>query len=124
MLARSGKFFRNLLLRQFRESVAKTVNISNIKSNIFELVLSFIYFEEDFVKLPANTLLQEGWMNLLKAAHYFDLPKLSLFCESCLLHFIKPANIFYLLENSITYNCELLEKGCLTYIMNKYSILF
>jgi hypothetical protein len=119
MLACAGPFFKNLLVKNFQESSSEIINISNITARMFNIILSYIYFEDDFLESPAKSLQEQEWIALIKASHYLSLWKLISFCESRLIELLKPDNIFYFLELTVTYHLEILEKGCLEYTLNK-----
>ena len=120
LLVSSGKFFKNLFLHGFMESLNKDpINLGNIDSKIFEYILCFISFEDEFANLPTNILKEEDWISVLKTAQYLTLYKLQSICEQRLVELLTPENVFFLLDLSILYHSEILEKGCLSYIASK-----
>ena len=119
-MSSSCDFFKNLLQKNFKESFNETIRIHNITPKIFEYILTFIYLEEEFRKLPTNSIKEEEWIALLQAAHYLNFSKLQLFCENCISEEILNAkNVLYLIELSFLLNCETLENNCLIYVADK-----
>jgi hypothetical protein len=120
MLVSSGKFFKNLFLLGFMESHNKDINLKEINPKIFEYILCFVYFEDEFLNLPVKVLKEEEWVSLLKTTQYLTLHKLQSFCERSLVELLAIENVFSLLDLAIIYNFEILEKGCLQFITSKY----
>jgi len=121
LLVSSGKFFKNLFLLGFIESLDKDmIHLGNINAKIFEYILCFVYFEEEFANIPTNLLKEEDWISLLKTAQYLTLYKLQSLCENSLVQILTPENVCFLLDLSIIYHFETLEKGCLAYIASNY----
>lgn len=90
---------------------------------IFEYILVFIYFDEDFVKLSADSLKEEDWVSLLKAAQYLNYNKLQTFCEKIISEeILSSKNVFCFLELSLILNCETLQNNCLMFVANKYNL--
>jgi len=122
MLVSSGKFFKNLFLLGFMESHNWAINLREINSKIFEYILCFIYFEDEFLNLHVKTLKEEDWIALLKTTQYLTLHKLQSFCERSLVELLTIGNAFVLLDLAVIYNFEILEKGCLQFITSKYFV--
>jgi hypothetical protein len=121
VLSNASNYFNNLLRRNFKEgSLNCEINFRGIQSDVFELVLLFIYFPEDFFKIGVHDLKQTIWQDLLKISKYMLLDSLATICENKLSEILSKENVLSLLSFSVDFSCYNLEKACLSFISKSF----
>lgn len=93
--------------------------MKEIEEDVFELILLFIYFKKEFMKISVHELQENLWVDLLKSANYFMLSELADFCQEKIAEILSIENVLTLLSFSLDHNCPRLERDCLHFMYKK-----
>lgn len=119
LLASKSKYFRHMLTKNFIENRYEN-KMDGISGNIFELILLYIYFEEDFQKIQPDELTAQEWITLFKYANYFMLDDLQALCGSKMASLITIENFYGYLRTSVDLNSRELELSCLKFVFERH----
>ncbi|XP_058748627.1 ARM REPEAT PROTEIN INTERACTING WITH ABF2-like isoform X2 [Vicia villosa] len=112
----SSIIFRAMFDGGYREKEAKDIEIPNIKWNVFELMMRFIYTGTVEVDLEVAP-------DLLKAADQYLLDGLKRICESVISKDISVENVSLMYVMSDTYNATTLKYSCILFILEQFDNL-
>ncbi|CAI8614194.1 unnamed protein product [Vicia faba] len=112
----SSIIFRAMFDGGYREKEAKDIEIPNIKWNVFELMMRFIYTGTVDVDLDVAP-------DLLKAADQYLLDGLKRICESVISEDISVENVSLMYVMSDTYNATSLKYSCILFILEQFDNL-
>ncbi|KAI5426685.1 hypothetical protein KIW84_032206, partial [Lathyrus oleraceus] len=112
----SSDIFRIMFDGGYREKEAKDIEIPNIKWNVFELMMRFIYTGTVDVDLDVAP-------DLLKAADQYLLDGLKRICESVISEDISVENVSLMYMMSDTYNATSLKYSCILFILEQFDKL-
>lgn len=100
----------------YREKDAKDIEIPNIKWDVFELVMRFIYTGSVDVNLDIA-------QDLLKAADQYLLEGLKRLCEYAIAQDISVENVLLMYELSEAFHALSLRHACILFILKQYDKL-
>ncbi|KAK1373024.1 ARM REPEAT PROTEIN INTERACTING WITH ABF2-like [Heracleum sosnowskyi] len=100
----------------YRETEAKDIEISNIRWEVFELMLRYIYVGSVHVSLDVA-------YDLLKAADKYLLYELKRQCEHTIAQDISVENVSRTYELSLALNASSLRDNCLVFVLEKFNDL-
>ncbi|KAK2363660.1 ARM REPEAT PROTEIN INTERACTING WITH ABF2 [Trifolium repens] len=112
----SSDIFRAMFDGGYREKEAKDIEIPNIKWNVFELMMRFIYTGTVDVDLDVA-------VDLLKAADQYLLDGLKRICEYTISKGISVENVSLLYAMSETFNATSLRDSCILFVLNQFDSL-
>ncbi|TKY44491.1 ARM repeat protein interacting with ABF2 [Spatholobus suberectus] len=112
----SSDVFRALLDGSYREREAKQVVIPNIKWDVFELMMRFIYTGTVDVNLDIAK-------HLLIAADQYLLDDLKHICECVIARDISVENVSIIYEMSEDLNATTLKHACILFMLDKFDKL-
>ncbi|XP_059660501.1 ARM REPEAT PROTEIN INTERACTING WITH ABF2-like [Cornus florida] len=115
-LLASSDAFRAMFDGGYREKDAKDIEIPNIRWNVFELMMRYIYTGSVDVNLD---IAQE----LLRAADQYLLEGLKRLCEYAIAQDISAENISLMYELSEAFNALSLRHACILFILEKFDKL-
>ncbi|XP_058742311.1 ARM REPEAT PROTEIN INTERACTING WITH ABF2-like [Vicia villosa] len=109
----SSDIFRAMFDGGYKEKESKEIEIPNIKWNVFELMMRFIYTGTVAVDLDIA-------LDLLKAADQYLLDGLKRICESVIYEDISVENVSVMYVMSDTYNATSLKYSCILFILKHF----
>lgn len=112
-LLASSDAFRAMFDGGYKEKNAKDVEIPNIRWNVFELMMRFIYTGNVDVSVDIA-------QDLLRAADQYLLEGLKRLCEYSIAQIISVENIMLMYELSEAYNATTLKQSCILFILEKF----
>ncbi|KAG6426891.1 hypothetical protein SASPL_111129 [Salvia splendens] len=115
-LLASSDAFRAMFDGGYRERDAKDIEIPNIRWDVFELMMRYIYTGSVDVNLE---IAQE----LLRAADQYLLEGLKRLCEYAIAQDISVENVSIMFELSDAFNALSLRHACILYILDNYDKL-
>ncbi|KAH7838483.1 hypothetical protein Vadar_027115 [Vaccinium darrowii] len=115
-LLASSDAFRAMFDGGYREKDAKDVEIPNIRWDVFELMMRYIYTGSVDVNLD---IAQE----LLRAADQYLLEGLKRLCEYAIAQDISAENVSIMYELSESFNALSLKHACILFILEKFDKL-
>ncbi|KAI8522898.1 hypothetical protein RHMOL_Rhmol13G0032600 [Rhododendron molle] len=115
-LLASSDAFRAMFDGGYREKDAKDVEIPNIRWDVFELMMRYIYTGSVDVNLD---IAQE----LLRAADQYLLEGLKRLCEYAIAQDISVENVSLMYELSESFNALSLKHACILFILEKFDKL-
>ncbi|KAG5514448.1 hypothetical protein RHGRI_035758 [Rhododendron griersonianum] len=115
-LLASSDAFRAMFDGGYREKDAKDVEIPNIRWDVFELMMRYIYTGSVDVNLD---IAQE----LLRAADQYLLEGLKRLCEYAIAQDISAENVSLMYELSESFNALSLKHACILFILEKFDKL-
>ncbi|KAL8522976.1 hypothetical protein ACS0TY_013075 [Phlomoides rotata] len=115
-LLASSDAFRAMFDGGYREKDAKDIEIPNIKWDVFELMMRYIYTGSVDVNLDIA-------QDLLRAADQYLLEGLKRLCEYTIAQDISVENVSLMFELSEAFNAVSLRNACILYILEKYDKL-
>ncbi|KAG6382957.1 hypothetical protein SASPL_157310 [Salvia splendens] len=115
-LLASSDAFRAMFDGGYRERDAKDREIPNIRWDVFELMMRYIYTGSVDVNL-------EIAQDLLRAADQYLLEGLKRLCEYAIAQDISVENVSLMFELSEAFSASNLRDACILYILDKYSKL-
>ncbi|XP_057438771.1 ARM REPEAT PROTEIN INTERACTING WITH ABF2-like [Lotus japonicus] len=115
-LLASSDPFRAMFDGGYRESEAKDIEIPNIKWNVFELMMRFIYTGTVEVKLDIVE-------DLLRAADQYLLDGLKCLCEKAISQVISVENVTIMYGMSEVYNATSLRNSCILFVLEQFDKL-
>ncbi|KAK2648303.1 hypothetical protein Ddye_015792 [Dipteronia dyeriana] len=115
-LLASSDAFRAMFDGGYREKDAKDVEIPNIRWDVFELMMRFIYTGS----VDVNT---EIAPDLLRAADQYLLEGLKRLCEFAIAQDITVENVPLMYELSEAYNATTLRQSCILFILDQFDEL-
>ncbi|XP_028087038.1 ARM REPEAT PROTEIN INTERACTING WITH ABF2-like isoform X1 [Camellia sinensis] len=115
-LLASSDTFRAMFDGGYRERDAKDVEIPNIRWDVFELMMRYIYTGSVDVHLD---IAQE----LLRAADQYLLEGLKRLCEYAIAQDISVENVLLMYELSEAFNATSLKHACILFILEKFDKL-
>ncbi|GFP92288.1 arm repeat protein interacting with abf2 [Phtheirospermum japonicum] len=115
-LLASSDAFRAMFDGGYRERDAKDIVIPNIRWDVFELMMRYIYTGSVDVNLDIA-------QDLLMAADQYLLEGLKRLCEYAIAQDISVENVSLMFELSEAYNASSLRHACILFILEKYSQL-
>ncbi|KAF5455049.1 hypothetical protein F2P56_024664, partial [Juglans regia] len=115
-LLASSDAFRAMFDGGYRERDAKDVEIPNIKWNVFELMMRFIYTGSLEVDLDVA-------QDLLRAADQYLLDGLKRLCEYAIAQDICVENVSLMYELSEAFNAMSLRQACILFILEQFDKL-
>ncbi|XP_047959364.1 ARM REPEAT PROTEIN INTERACTING WITH ABF2-like isoform X1 [Salvia hispanica] len=115
-LLASSDAFRAMFDGGYRERDAKDIEIPNIRWDVFELMMRYIYTGSVDVNLE---IAQE----LLRAADQYLLEGLKRLCEYAIAQDISVENVSLMFELSDAFNALSLRHACILYILDNYDKL-
>ncbi|KAJ4727476.1 ARM repeat protein interacting with ABF2 [Melia azedarach] len=115
-LLASSDAFRAMFDGGYREKNAKDVEIPNIKWDVFELMMRFIYTGS--VDVNADIA-----QDLLRAADQYLLDGLKRLCEYAIAQDISVENVPLMYELSEAYNAMTLRQSCILFILEQFDKL-
>ncbi|XP_031263780.1 ARM REPEAT PROTEIN INTERACTING WITH ABF2-like [Pistacia vera] len=115
-LLASSDAFRAMFDGGYREKLAKDVEIPNIRWDVFELMMRFIYTGSVDVNIDVA-------QDLLKAADQYLLDGLKRLCEFAIAQDISTENVPFMFEFSEAYNAVSLKQSCILFILEKFDKL-
>ncbi|XP_051120615.1 ARM REPEAT PROTEIN INTERACTING WITH ABF2 [Andrographis paniculata] len=115
-LLASSDAFRAMFDGGYRERDAKDIEIPNIKWDVFELMMRYIYTGSVEVNLDIA-------QDLLRAADQYLLEGLKRLCEYAIAQDISVANVSLMFELSEAFNASSLRNACILFILDKFEKL-
>ncbi|KAI4301256.1 hypothetical protein L6164_034550 [Bauhinia variegata] len=115
-LLASSDIFRAMFDGGYREREAKDIEIPNIKWDVFELMMRFIYTGTVDVNLDIA-------QDLLRAADQYLLEGLKRLCEYTVAQDISAANVQLMYELSEAFNATSLREACILFILEQFDKL-
>ncbi|KAL0459533.1 UNVERIFIED_CONTAM: arm repeat protein interacting with a [Sesamum latifolium] len=115
-LLASSDAFRAMFDGGYREKDAKDVEIPNIRWDIFELMIRYIYTGSVDVNLDVA-------QDLLRAADQYLLEGLKRLCEYAIAQDISVENVPLMFELSEAFNALSLRHACIVFILEKFDKL-
>ncbi|XP_058740263.1 ARM REPEAT PROTEIN INTERACTING WITH ABF2-like [Vicia villosa] len=112
----SSDIFRAMFDGGYKEMKAKDIEIPDIKWNVFELMMRFIYGGTVDVDLDVAP-------DLLKVADQYLLDGLKRICESVISKDISVENVSVMYVMSDTYNATSLKYSCILFILEQFDNL-
>jgi len=115
VLAARSKVFAAMLSSPMKEAATKEVVLQDIEMPVLKELLRFIYTGEvDKSAVMAKTGIA---MDLLFAAHRFELLPLVRFCEKTLGSKLEDDTVVDVLEVAVTLGCSTLKQACLDHVV-------
>ncbi|XP_024017337.1 ARM REPEAT PROTEIN INTERACTING WITH ABF2 [Morus notabilis] len=115
-LLASSDAFRAMFDGGYRERNAKDVEIPNIKWDVFELMMRFIYTGSVRVDLDSA-------QDVLRAADQYFLEGLKRICEYTIAQDISVENVSLMYELSEAFNAMSLREACILFILDQFDKL-
>ncbi|KNA08382.1 hypothetical protein SOVF_163110, partial [Spinacia oleracea] len=115
-LLASSDAFRAMFDGGYREKDAKDIEIPNIRWNVFELMMRYIYTGSVNVNLDIAP-------DLLRAADQYLLDGLKRLCEYAIAQDISVENVTLMYELSEAYNAISLRHSCILFILEQFDRL-
>ncbi|CAA0816715.1 ARM REPEAT PROTEIN INTERACTING WITH ABF2 [Striga hermonthica] len=115
-LLASSDAFRAMFDGGYRERDAKDIEIPNIRWDVFELMMRYIYTGSVDVNLDIA-------QDLLRAADQYLLEGLKRLCEYAMAQDISVENVSLMFELSEAFNALSLRHACILFILDKFDIL-
>ncbi|PSS06379.1 ARM REPEAT PROTEIN INTERACTING WITH like [Actinidia chinensis var. chinensis] len=115
-LLASSDAFRAMFDGGYREKDAKDVEIPNIRWDVFELMMRYIYTGSVDVNLDVA-------QELLRAADQYLLEGLKRLCECAIAQDISVENVSVMYELSEAFNATSLKHACVLFILEKFNKL-
>ncbi|XP_044485451.1 ARM REPEAT PROTEIN INTERACTING WITH ABF2-like [Mangifera indica] len=115
-LLASSDAFRAMFDGGYREKLAEDVEIPNIRWDVFELMMRFIYTGSVDVNIDIA-------QDLLIAADQYLLGGLKRLCESAIAQDISTENVPLMFELSEAYNALSLRQSCILFILENFDKL-
>ncbi|KAL2238871.1 UNVERIFIED_CONTAM: hypothetical protein Sindi_1078800 [Sesamum indicum] len=115
-LLASSDAFRAMFDGGYREKDAKDIEIPNIRWDIFELMIRYIYTGSIDVNLDVAE-------DLLRAADQYLLEGLKRLCEYAIAQDISVENVSLMFELSEAFNALSLQHACILFILEKFDKL-
>ncbi|KAG8370723.1 hypothetical protein BUALT_Bualt13G0013000 [Buddleja alternifolia] len=115
-LLASSDAFRAMFDGGYRERDAKDIEIPNIRWDVFELMMRYIYTGSVDVNLDIA-------QDLLRAADQYLLEGLKRLCEYAIAQDISVENVSLMFELSEAFNALSLRHHCILFILDKYDKL-
>lgn len=115
-LLASSDAFRAMFDGGYRERDAKDVEIPNIRWDVFELMMRFIYTGSVAVNVDIA-------QDLLRAADQYLLEGLKRLCESAISKDISVENVSLMYELSEAYNAATLRESCTLFVLEQFQRL-
>ncbi|KAL0389506.1 UNVERIFIED_CONTAM: arm repeat protein interacting with a, partial [Sesamum calycinum] len=115
-LLASSDAFRAMFDGGYREKDAKDIEIPNIRWDIFELMIRYIYTGSVDVNLDVA-------QDLLRAADQYLLEGLKRLCEYAIAQDISVENVSLMFELSEAFNALSLRHACIVFILEKFDKL-
>ncbi|CAH9132738.1 unnamed protein product [Cuscuta epithymum] len=115
-LLASSDAFRAMFDGGYREKDAKDIEIPNIKWNVFELMMRYVYTGSVAVNL-------EIAHDLLRASDQYLLEGLKRLCEYAIAQDMSMENISLMFELSEAYNASTLRNACILFILGNFDKL-
>ncbi|RDX70738.1 Arm repeat protein with ABF2, partial [Mucuna pruriens] len=112
----SSDIFRAMFDGSYREREAKNIVIPDIKWDVFELMLRYIYTGSVDVNLDIAH-------DLLKAADQYLLDGLKRICENVIAQELSVGNVFLLYNMSVDFNATTLKHACILFMLEKFDNL-
>ncbi|TKY62448.1 ARM repeat protein interacting with ABF2 [Spatholobus suberectus] len=112
----SSDIFRAMFDGGYREREAKHIVIPNIKWDVFELMMRFIYTGTVDVNLDIA-------QDLLRAADQYLLDGLKRICEYAIVQDISVENISLMYKMSEAFNATTLKHACILFMLEKFDKL-
>ncbi|KAK7327232.1 hypothetical protein VNO80_31597 [Phaseolus coccineus] len=112
----SSSVFQTMFEAEYWEKETKQAVIPNIKWDVFQLMMRFIYTGTVDVKL-------DDAEDLLRASDQYLLEDLKLICERVIAKSISPENVSLLLELSEDFSANTLKHACILYMLEKFDRL-
>ncbi|KAH1077999.1 hypothetical protein GLYMA_19G156400v4 [Glycine max] len=112
----SSDIFRAMFDGSYREREAKNIVIPNIKWDVFELMMRFIYTGTVDVNLDIA-------QDLLRAADQYLLDGLKRICEYAIAQEISEENVSLLYKMSEDFNATSLKHSCILFMLEKFDKL-
>ncbi|KAK7336752.1 hypothetical protein VNO77_17298 [Canavalia gladiata] len=112
----SSDIFRAMFDGSYREREAKHIEIPNIKWDVFELMMRFIYTGTVDVSLEIAE-------DLLKAADQYLLDGLKRICEYVISQDISVENVSSMYEMSEAFNATSLKHACILFMLEQFDKL-
>ncbi|XP_020238767.1 ARM REPEAT PROTEIN INTERACTING WITH ABF2 [Cajanus cajan] len=109
----SSDIFRAMLDGSYRESQAKQIVIPNIKWDVFELLMRFLYTGKVDVCFDIA-------QDLLGAADQYLLGGLKRICERAIVKGISVENVSILYNMSEAFNATAIKRACMLFILKKF----
>ncbi|KAK4257924.1 hypothetical protein QN277_007448 [Acacia crassicarpa] len=116
-LLASSDAFRAMFDGGYREKDARDIEIPNIRWEVFELMMRFIY-------TGSVDVTQDIAQDLLRAADQYLLEGLKRLCEYTIAQDISLDNVSSMYELSEAFNAISLRHSCIVYILEQYDKLF
>ncbi|MED6135357.1 hypothetical protein PIB30_045686 [Stylosanthes scabra] len=108
--------FRAMFDGGYREREAKDIEIPNIKWDVFELMMRYIYTGTADVSLDIA-------QDLLKAADQYLLEGLKRLCENAISQGITVENVALMYQMSDTFNATSLKHSCIMFVLDQFDKL-
>ncbi|KAL1351496.1 hypothetical protein HN51_015417 [Arachis hypogaea] len=108
--------FRAMFDGGYREREAKDIEIPNIKWDVFELMMRYIYTGTADVSLDIA-------QDLLKAADQYLLEGLKRLCENTISQDITAENVALMYQMSDTFNATSLKHACIMFVLDQFDKL-
>ncbi|KAL8548327.1 hypothetical protein ACS0TY_007596 [Phlomoides rotata] len=115
-LLASSDAFRAMFDGGYREKDAKDIDIPNIRWEVFELMMRYIYTGSIEVNLDIAH-------DLLRAADQYLLEGLKRLCEHTIAQDISVENVSLMFELSEAFNALSLRQSCILFVLEKYDKL-
>lgn len=112
-LLASSDAFRAMFDGGYREKDMRDIEIPNIKWEVFELMMRFIYTGS--VEISPDVA-----QDLLRAADQYLLEGLKRLCEYAIAQAVNLDNIFSMYELSEAYNAMLLQQTCILFVLEHF----
>lgn len=112
MVARC-EYFRAIFEGGFRESESTVIPVKDIKSDVFQTLLEYLYTDDIEIKLDVA-------MDLFVAADHFGVERLKKLCEKKILVSINTENAAEILERANMHHAHGLRQSCMDFILTHF----
>lgn len=119
ILASRSEYFRSLLCGNFRESSSDVLKVPQLSSEVYELLLEFIYTNDVYFTQDTDIVLE-----LLQVANLYLLPELKRLCVNHLIKQINEDNMFEYLHCAEVFNIYRLSESCLEKIAENFEVIW
>lgn len=117
VLSAGCRFFENMFTSGMEESSNKVIDVPDIKFDVFEAILQYVYCST--VKVNEEI----SW-DLFEAADKYLLLDLRKICEEFLMNDIKADNVVQVINLAEEYESEALKKAAMKYVADNMDLVF
>jgi hypothetical protein len=117
ILSANCSYFNKMFTSQMMEPQEKIIPIKNVRENVFEALIQYIYLNE----CPINKDIAQ---DLFKLSHEYMLEELQADCEEFLLKDLKIDCALKMLKLAETYKARQLQEACFSFIGKNFDKVF